>query len=51
MTDTGFTDPNTFRALFVSYIVGFAILIPGFIYFWRMFMRDESYLRQQKETN
>lgn len=49
--ESGFTDPNTFRALFVSYIVGFAILIPGFIYFWRMFMRDENYLRQQKETN
>ncbi|GAA4716489.1 cytochrome d ubiquinol oxidase subunit II [Brevibacillus fulvus] len=45
--ESGFTHPSTFRALFVSYIVGFAILIPGFIYFWRMFMKDESYLRQK----
>jgi len=45
---SGFTHPNTFRALFVSYIVGFAILIPGFFYFWRMFMKDENYLRQKQ---
>jgi cytochrome d ubiquinol oxidase subunit II len=38
--ESGFTHPNTFRALFVSYIVGFAILIPGFVYFWRMFMKE-----------
>jgi cytochrome d ubiquinol oxidase subunit II len=45
--ESGFTDPETFRALFYSYLVGFAILIPGFIFFWRMFMRDEQYLKQQ----
>ncbi|MFY0543778.1 cytochrome d ubiquinol oxidase subunit II [Brevibacillus sp. H7] len=45
---SGFTDPATFRALFVSYLVGFAILIPGFIFFWRMFMKDEAYLRQKQ---
>ncbi|WP_139488065.1 cytochrome d ubiquinol oxidase subunit II [Brevibacillus dissolubilis] len=45
--ESGFTDHATFHALFVSYIVGFAILIPGFIYFWRMFMKDENYLRQR----
>jgi len=45
--ESGFTDPNTFRALFVSYLVGFAILIPGFVLFWRMFMKDETYLRQK----
>lgn len=45
---SGFTHPETFRALFVSYIVGFAVLIPGFIYFWRMFMKDQSYLRQKQ---
>jgi cytochrome d ubiquinol oxidase subunit II len=46
--ESGFTDPNTFHALFVSYLVGFAILIPGFVYFWRMFMKDENYLRQKQ---
>ncbi|MFT9848543.1 cytochrome d ubiquinol oxidase subunit II [Aneurinibacillus sp. REN35] len=44
--ESSFTHPNMFRALFVSYIVGFAILTPGFIYFWRMFMKDKRYLRQ-----
>ncbi|MCF6137533.1 cytochrome d ubiquinol oxidase subunit II [Pseudalkalibacillus berkeleyi] len=43
--ESGFTDPNMFRALFVSYIVGFAILIPGFIYFWRLFMKDRRYIK------
>ncbi|BCJ88529.1 cytochrome d ubiquinol oxidase subunit II [Effusibacillus dendaii] len=44
---SGFTHPETFRALFASYIVGFLILAPGFIYFWRMFMKDRRYLKQQ----
>ncbi len=43
---SGFTHPNTFRALFTSYIVGFVILFPGFIYFWRLFMKDKRYLQQ-----
>ncbi|KZZ85831.1 cytochrome d ubiquinol oxidase subunit II [Bacillus sp. SJS] len=38
--DAGFTDPNTFHALFISYIVGFAILFPGFIFFWNLFMKN-----------
>jgi cytochrome d ubiquinol oxidase subunit II len=44
---TGFTDPNSFRAVFIVYIVGFAILFPGFIYFWSLFMKDKRYLRQK----
>jgi cytochrome bd ubiquinol oxidase subunit II len=43
---SGFTHPNTFRALFTSYIVGFVILFPSFIYFWRLFMKDRRYLQQ-----
>lgn len=43
--ESGFTHPSMFRALFVSYIVGFAILIPGFIYFWRLFMKDRRYIK------
>jgi cytochrome bd ubiquinol oxidase subunit II len=42
------TDPNSFRAVFITYIVGFAILFPGFIYFWSLFMNDKRYLRQRK---
>ncbi|MEH7414623.1 cytochrome d ubiquinol oxidase subunit II [Neobacillus drentensis] len=45
---SAFTDPNSFRAIFVTYIVGFAILFPGFIYFWSLFMNDKRYLRQIK---
>lgn len=44
---TGFTDPNSFRAVFIVYIVGFAILFPGFIYFWSLFMQDKRYLKQK----
>ncbi|WP_026695776.1 cytochrome d ubiquinol oxidase subunit II [Peribacillus kribbensis] len=39
---TGFTDPSSFRAVFIVYVVGFAILFPGFYFFWRLFMRDRS---------
>ncbi|MGX1899759.1 cytochrome d ubiquinol oxidase subunit II [Thermolongibacillus altinsuensis] len=46
---SGFTHPNTFRALFITYIVGFIILFPGFIYFWRLFMKDRRYLQQEKQ--
>ncbi|AMA72264.1 cytochrome d ubiquinol oxidase subunit II [Aneurinibacillus thermoaerophilus] len=44
--ESAFTHPDTFRALFVSYIVCFAILTPGFLYFWRMFMKDKRYVKQ-----
>ncbi|MEH7548202.1 MULTISPECIES: cytochrome d ubiquinol oxidase subunit II [Bacillaceae] len=45
---SAFTDPNSFRAIFITYIVGFAILFPGFIYFWSLFMNDKRYLKQIK---
>ncbi|MGM0875020.1 MAG: cytochrome d ubiquinol oxidase subunit II [Bacillota bacterium] len=45
---SGFTHPNTFRALFITYIVGFLILFPGFIYFWKLFMKDKRYLKQNE---
>ncbi|GHH99739.1 cytochrome d ubiquinol oxidase subunit II [Neobacillus kokaensis] len=44
---SAFTDPNSFRAVFITYIIGFAILFPGFIYFWSLFMNDKRYLRQK----
>ncbi|WP_371018370.1 cytochrome d ubiquinol oxidase subunit II [Pseudalkalibacillus sp. JSM 102089] len=46
--ETGFTDPATFRALIVTYIVAFFILTPGFIYFWRLFLKDKRYLKQNE---
>ncbi|MED4586471.1 cytochrome d ubiquinol oxidase subunit II [Brevibacillus choshinensis] len=45
--ESSFTHPDTFHALFICYLVGFAILIPGFIYFWRLFMKDEQYVREK----
>ncbi|MED4403406.1 cytochrome d ubiquinol oxidase subunit II [Metabacillus fastidiosus] len=45
--ESAFTDPNSFRAVFITYIIGFAILFPGFFYFWRLFMNDKKYLRQK----
>ncbi|HZG71116.1 MAG TPA: cytochrome d ubiquinol oxidase subunit II [Chondromyces sp.] len=46
---SAFTDPNSFRAVFATYIVGFAILFPGFFYFWSLFMNDKRYLRQKSQ--
>ncbi|MFS0634992.1 cytochrome d ubiquinol oxidase subunit II [Mesobacillus foraminis] len=48
---SAFTDPNSFRAVFITYIVGFAILFPGFIYFWSLFMHDKKFLRQKTNPN
>ncbi|TYR82055.1 cytochrome d ubiquinol oxidase subunit II [Priestia megaterium] len=46
--ETGFTHPNAFRSLFFIYIVGFAILFPGFFYFWRLFMKDnKNYVKKK----
>ena len=38
---SGFTDPTSFRAVFATYIGGFAILVLGFYYFWAIFMKDQ----------
>jgi cytochrome bd ubiquinol oxidase subunit II len=46
---SAFTDPNTFHAVFITYIVGFAILFPGFFYFWSLFMHDKHYLKTKKQ--
>lgn len=45
---SAFTDPSSFRAIFATYIAGFLILFPGFIYFWSLFMNDKRYLRQKQ---
>ncbi|WP_141433733.1 cytochrome d ubiquinol oxidase subunit II [Bacillus sp. 03113] len=47
--ESAFTDPNSFRAVFITYIVGFLILFPGFIYFWSLFMNDKRYLKGLKK--
>ncbi|MBM7649132.1 cytochrome d ubiquinol oxidase subunit II [Bacillus ectoiniformans] len=46
--ESGFTDPASFRAVFITYIAGFAILFPGFFYFWRLFMKDKRYVKNME---
>ncbi|MDT8860941.1 cytochrome d ubiquinol oxidase subunit II [Alkalihalobacillus sp. MEB130] len=41
-----FTNEVMFHLLLIGYGVGMAILIPVFIWFWRLFMKDKRYLRQ-----
>jgi cytochrome d ubiquinol oxidase subunit II len=44
--EQGFTNPAMFRSLLVSYAVSTAILIPVFYWFWKLFMKDKRYLKQ-----
>ncbi|WP_059105804.1 cytochrome d ubiquinol oxidase subunit II [Shouchella shacheensis] len=39
-----FTNEVMFQSLLVGYIIGMAILIPAFVWFWRLFLKDKSYL-------
>lgn len=48
---SGFTDPTSFRTIFITYIVGFAILVPGFYYFWSIFMKDQRKKLKRKQTH
>lgn len=41
------TNSPMLQALLISFIVGSLLLLPFFIYFWRLFMKDRSYLRQK----
>ncbi len=43
---SGFTGIVTFRSLIWVYLVGLAVLLPGFYVFWRLFLKDKRYLRQ-----
>ncbi|WP_226585531.1 cytochrome d ubiquinol oxidase subunit II [Halobacillus litoralis] len=43
----GFTNPDTFYPMLIVYAVGFGILIPAFFLFWRLFLKDRRYLRQE----
>lgn len=42
-----FTNEIMFQSLLIGYGVGMAILIPVFIWFWRLFMKDKRYLRKE----
>jgi cytochrome d ubiquinol oxidase subunit II len=45
--EQGFTNPAMFRSLLVSYAVSTAILVPVFYWFWKLFMKDKRYLKQE----
>lgn len=45
--DNSMTNPAMFKALLISYTVGLTLLVPGFILFWRLFMKDKQYLEQE----
>lgn len=42
----GFTSPAMFWSLVAGYAVGIGLLVPLFIWFWRLFMKDKRYLKQ-----
>ncbi|MCM3341948.1 cytochrome d ubiquinol oxidase subunit II [Paenibacillus sp. MER TA 81-3] len=45
--EAGFTNPAIFRSLLIGYIVSTILLIPVFILFWRLFLKDRRYLEQE----
>ncbi|MBA2176636.1 cytochrome d ubiquinol oxidase subunit II [Halobacillus locisalis] len=42
----GFTSAS-FYPMLIIYAIGFGILIPGFILFWKLFLKDRRYLKQE----
>ncbi len=41
-----FTNAEMFRAAIMVLIIGIAILFPGFIWFWRLFLENKAYLQK-----
>jgi cytochrome bd ubiquinol oxidase subunit II len=46
--DQAFTQINTFYSLLKVFTIGLAILLPGFVIHWRLFMKDKRYLEGEK---
>ncbi|WP_369901809.1 cytochrome d ubiquinol oxidase subunit II [Bacillus manliponensis] len=44
---TSFTTTETFYALLILYAIGIAILLPGFIFFWNLFLKDRTFLKEK----
>jgi cytochrome d ubiquinol oxidase subunit II len=49
--EDAFTSSTMFNALLVGYAIGIALLIPLFIWFWRLFLKDKSYLVQERHED
>lgn len=45
-----FTSPAIFTAALIVLIVGMAVLFPGFVWFWRLFMAEENDEGQTKQA-
>jgi cytochrome bd ubiquinol oxidase subunit II len=43
----GFTTVETFRSLLIVYAAGVAILLPGFLIFWNVFLKDRSFIKEK----
>ncbi|KGX87186.1 cytochrome d ubiquinol oxidase subunit II [Pontibacillus litoralis] len=41
----GFTNSTMFYQLLIVYAIGLSILVPAFIMFWRLFLKDRRYVR------
>ncbi|WP_082235658.1 cytochrome d ubiquinol oxidase subunit II [Halobacillus massiliensis] len=46
--ESSFTNTTVFYKMLIVYGVGFSILIPAFYLFWRLFLKDQRYLKQQE---
>lgn len=47
--EQGFTNHAMFRSLLIGYAVSSAVLIPVFIWFWKLFLKDKRYLNPKSE--
>ena len=43
--EQGFTNHAIFQSLLIGYIVSSLILVPVFIWFWLLFLKDKRYLK------
>lgn len=47
--EQAFTNNRMFYSLLVSYLIGTAVLAPGFYMFWRLFLKDKRYIAPQPD--
>lgn len=45
--EAGFTNPAMFHSLLWGYGAGIAVLLPVFVLFWRLFLKDKRYMRAE----
>ena len=43
--EESFTNINMYRSLIMSYIIGTLLFVPAFIWHWRLFIRNEKYIK------